>query len=115
VLLDSRLAKLGVPASAIAGYSREEFTHMGVAVAVKSGLADVGLGIEPAAAALGLGFVPVETEDYDLVMLEEFAASELGSLVLATVGSGEFAAAVSRLPGYDASRSGAIKRRSGDP
>jgi molybdopterin molybdotransferase/putative molybdopterin biosynthesis protein len=109
VLLDSRLAKLGIDPAAIRGYEREEFTHMGVAVAVKTGIADAGLGIQQAAVALGLDFVPVETEDYDLVLLEEFAASELGELLLATIRSAEFAAAVATLAGYDTERSGTVK------
>jgi molybdopterin molybdotransferase/putative molybdopterin biosynthesis protein len=109
VLLDYRLAKLGIRPSDVCGYEREEFTHMGVAVAVRSGIADAGLGIRQAAAALGLDFVPVASEDYDLVLLEDFAASPLGRLFLDTIRSAEFAQAVATLAGYDTSRSGSIK------
>ena len=109
VLLDHRVSKLGLRPADIRGYEREELTHMGVAVAVKSGLADCGLGIQQAAVALGLDFLPIEIEDYDLVLLAEFAASELGQLLLATIRSPEFRDAVSRLAGYDASRSGVEK------
>lgn len=109
VLLDHRIAKLGILPAKIRGYEREEFTHMGVAVSVESGLADCGLGIQQAAVALGLDFLPIEVEDYDLVLLVEFAASELGQLLLATIRSPEFRDAVSRLAGYDASRSGVEK------
>jgi putative molybdopterin biosynthesis protein len=82
---------------------------MAVAVAVKHGLADAGLAIQQAAVALGLDFVPLESEDYDLVMREEFAASALGRLVVETVRSRDFAKAVSALSGYDTSRSGMTK------
>lgn len=109
VLLDFRLAKLGLSAADVRGYEREEFTHMGVAVAVKSGIADAGLGIQQAAGALGLDFIPIDTEDYDLVLLEEFAASALGRLLLDTIRSSDFAAAVAALAGYDTSRSGTAK------
>ena len=109
VLLDVRLAELGLPAAEIRGYEREEFTHMGVAVAVKSGIADVGLGIQQAAVALALDFVPIDVEDYDLVLLEEFAASGLGARLLEAIGSADFARAVARLAGYDTSRSGTVK------
>ncbi|MBI2962770.1 MAG: molybdopterin biosynthesis protein [Deltaproteobacteria bacterium] len=109
VLLDFRLARLGLSAADVRGYEREEFTHMGVAVAVKSGIADAGLGIQQAAAALGLDFVPIDTEDYDLVLLEEFAAGALGRLLIDTIRSADFAAAVSTLAGYDTSRSGTLK------
>jgi putative molybdopterin biosynthesis protein len=109
VLLDLRLSERGLPAAEIRGYEREEFTHMGVAVAVKSGIADVGLGIQQAAAALALDFVPIDVEDYDLVVLEEFAASGLGGRLLETIGSADFARAVARLAGYDTSQSGTVK------
>ena len=49
-----------------------EYTHMSVAVAVLSGRADAGLGIMAAARALGLDFVPIVTESYDLVIPERF-------------------------------------------
>ncbi|MGH7819523.1 MAG: substrate-binding domain-containing protein, partial [Candidatus Binatia bacterium] len=109
VLLDARLATLGLRPEDIRGYEREEFTHMGVAVAVRSGLADAGLGIQQAAVALDLDFVPIETEEYDLVLLEEFAASRLGALLLDTVRSTAFAEAVSTLAGYDTALTGTSK------
>jgi putative molybdopterin biosynthesis protein len=82
---------------------------MAVAVAVKSAIADVGLGIQQAAAALALDFVPIDVEDYDLVLLEEFATSDLGARLLEVIGSADFARAVAALAGYDTSRSGNVK------
>jgi molybdopterin molybdotransferase/putative molybdopterin biosynthesis protein len=109
VLLDFRLAQLGLRGPEIRGYEREEFTHMAVAVAVKSGIADVGLGIQQAAAALALDFVPIDVEDYDLVLLDEFATSDLGTRLLEVIGSADFARAVSTLAGYDTSCTGTVK------
>lgn len=109
VLLDFALAKLGIRPEDIRGYEREEFTHMAVAVAVASGLADCGLGIQSAAAALGLDFIPIDNEDYDLVMRLDFAESELGRALIETVRSDDFRAAVGRLPGYDTERTGQVK------
>ena len=109
VLLDYRLRRLGIAPAQIGGYEREEHTHMAVAVAVASGLADAGLGIRQAAVALGLGFVPLEVEDYDLVLLRTFAESEIGRGVLEAVRSAEFAAAVGKLAGYSTERTGEEK------
>jgi putative molybdopterin biosynthesis protein len=109
VLLDHRLRRLGIRPQRIVGYGREEHTHMAVGVAVASGLADAGLGIRQAAVALGLGFVPLEVEDYDLVLLRTFAASGMGERLLAAVRSPEFAAAVGRLAGYETDRTGVEK------
>jgi putative molybdopterin biosynthesis protein len=110
VLLDSRLRKLRLDPKRIRGYEREEHTHMAVAVAVRSGLADAALGIKSAAAALGLDFLPIEVEDYDLVLLRDFAGSEPGQRLLEAVRSDAFRAAVAKLPGYDTSVTGREKR-----
>lgn len=109
VLLDYLLDRDGIDPDHIAGYEREEFTHMSVAVAVRSGLVDVGLGVKSAAAALGLDFVPVEREDYDLVLREDFARSETGAALLAVIRGGAFRDAVGKLSGYDTSRTGQQK------
>jgi putative molybdopterin biosynthesis protein len=55
---------------------------MAVAVAVLSGTADTGLGIHAAAAALDLDFIPVVTEQYDLIIAAEHFDSENIQLLL---------------------------------
>ncbi len=109
VLLDYRLRRLGLRPNRIAGYEREEHTHMAVAVAIASGIADAGLGIRQAAAALGMDFLPLEVEDYDLVLLRTFVATENGQRLLAAIRSAEFAAAVGCLAGYSTERTGVEK------
>lgn len=68
VLLDYLLKEKGLDPRGIVGYNDELITHMAVAMAVKSGRADVGMGIMAAAKALDLDFVPVAEEAYDLVV-----------------------------------------------
>jgi len=109
VLLDYKLAKLRIRPERIDGYEREEFTHMAVAVAIASGLADCGLGIRSAAAALDLDFVPIENEEYDLLLRADFADSQMGEKLLAAIRSEDFRKAVHALGGYDPSRSGTEK------
>ncbi len=72
VLLDYRLAQIGIEPDIIEGYRREEYTHLAVAAAVQSGVADCGLGIAAAARALRLEFLPLEQERYDLVIPRVF-------------------------------------------
>ncbi|MDE0030265.1 MAG: molybdopterin biosynthesis protein [Deltaproteobacteria bacterium] len=108
VLLDFELARLGVDPAAIQGYEHEEFTHMAVAVAVASGLADTGLGILSAAEALGLDFIPVGDEQYDLLLLRSFHESPAGATLLAVLRSGEFRDAMESLGGYDTSAAGEV-------
>ncbi|HYC22061.1 MAG TPA: molybdopterin biosynthesis protein [Candidatus Bathyarchaeia archaeon] len=108
-LLDHLLEKRGIDPTLIGGDEREEFTHTAVAAAVKGGLADVAMGVKSAAAALGLDFVPIEREDYDLVLRGDFAESAAGRDLLAVIRSPAFREAVERLPGYDTSHTGEIK------
>jgi putative molybdopterin biosynthesis protein len=81
---------------------------MAVAVAVASGLVDVGLAVQSAANALALDFIPVGEEQYDLLCERSFLDSDKGSKLMATMRSGSFRQAVEALGGYDARRSGEI-------
>ncbi len=109
VLLDYLLERDDIDPDSIVGYEREEFTHMSVAVAVGSGLVDVGLGVQSAAVALGLDFVPIDREDYDLVLRADFAESEAGRALLSVIRGEAFRAAVEKLSGYETSRTGQKK------
>jgi molybdopterin molybdotransferase/putative molybdopterin biosynthesis protein len=108
VLLDARLREAAIRADDIRGYAREEYTHMAVAVAVQSGVADTGLGIRAAAVALGLEFIPLWHEPYELIMPVEALDGPGMRALLDVVGSDEFRAAAESLGGYDASGSGKI-------
>lgn len=106
VLLDMHLGKLGVAPTSVRGYEREEHTHMAAAVAVASGVADCALTIRAAAVALGLDFVPLERERYELaVPAESLGAPHLAAL-LDALRSPEFKAAAEALGGYSADRAG---------
>ncbi|MGH2541990.1 MAG: substrate-binding domain-containing protein, partial [Ardenticatenaceae bacterium] len=108
VLLDFKLKQMGVGPQQIAGYEREEYTHLAVAAAVAGGRADAGLGILSAARAMGLDFVPLLTEQYDLVIPREHYDSGLLRPLLALIRSKEFKGQVDALGGYDTSSMGQI-------
>lgn len=106
ILLDYHLKRRAIDPAAIAGYEREELTHMAVAAAVLSGAADVGLGIKAAAAALGLDFVPLMEERYDLAVPRRHWESDLLAPLRAALISPEYRTAVAALGGYDVSAMG---------
>lgn len=106
VLLDYELRRTGLSPDRIEGYRREEFTHTAVAAAVASGTADTGLGILAAARALGLEFVPLLKERYDLVIPREHYDSPLLRPLLETVRGDRFRSGVEALGGYDTSEMG---------
>jgi putative molybdopterin biosynthesis protein len=106
VLLDHRLAELGIPPDAISGYAREEPTHLAVAAAIAAGRGDTGLGITAAARAFGLDLVPVTWEPYDLVVTPGALGSPLLKPLWALLHSDQFQAAVTGLGGYSAKEMG---------
>ena len=108
VLLDYKLIALGLSPEQITGYDREEYTHLAVAAAVAGGRADVGLGILSAARAMQLDFVPLLTEQYDMVIPKEFYESALLEPVLSLIRSGDFKQAVEELGGYETTMMGAV-------
>ena len=106
ILLDYRLQQLGLDPEAISGYRDEEYTHMAVAVAVLSGTADVGLGIQAAARALDIDFIPVVTEQYDLVIPKRFFDLKGMQVLLDTIGGERFQSRVRTLGGYSTELTG---------
>lgn len=106
ILLDFKLKSLDISPDRVRGYEDEEFTHMSVAAAVLSGAVDVGLGIHAAARALGLDFIPVVTEQYDLLIPEAYFHSEPIQCMLETICSAAFKSRVSALGGYNTDRTG---------
>ncbi len=108
VLLDYHLQKAGMDPDAVRGYDNEEYTHMAVAVQVLAGGADVGLGILAAARALGLDFVPLATERYDLCIPQAVWDDHRVQALLDTMGDAFFRRAVLALGGYDVSPMGRI-------
>ncbi len=108
VLLDYRLKQLNLNPKDINGYDDDEFTHMSVAAAVLGGTADMGLGIFAAARALNLDFIPVVTEQYDLIIPERFFDTENIQRLLTTIRTPDFKQRVEKLGGYHTERTGEI-------
>jgi putative molybdopterin biosynthesis protein len=108
ILLDYRLEQSGLDAGMINGYEIEEFTHMSVAVAVLSGTVDVGLGIYAAAKALDLDFIPMVTEQYDLVIPQIYIDMKQMQILLDIINSGVFKRRVEALGGYSTEKTGTM-------
>ena len=108
VLLDYELKKRGLSPARIQGYRDEEYTHMNVAAAVLSGRADAGLGVRSAAAALGLEFISVGVEEYDLVIPSRYAQDPRILALFDVIRSDEFKESVRNMGGYGTSRTGEI-------
>ncbi|NMB77207.1 MAG: molybdopterin biosynthesis protein [Myxococcales bacterium] len=110
VLFDHVLRREGIGPEKILGYDHEEFTHLAVAEAVRSGIADCGLVIGAAAEAEDLDFVPVADERYDLVIPQEHLSDRRIRLILEILADKDFCREVESLGGYSTRETGTIRR-----
>ncbi len=106
MLLDHELHKKGIDPSTIRGYEREVTTHLAVALAVKSGEAEAGMCVYSAAHALGLRFVPVASERYEIAIRRTHLADPRVAALCEAISSQEFKDILHRLGGYDTKETG---------
>ncbi|MEH7883543.1 helix-turn-helix transcriptional regulator [Bacillus sp. JJ1609] len=107
-LLDSFLAEENLQPSDVKGYDDEEWNHLGAAAHVSRGTADAAFGIKCAASQLGLDFIPLTKEQFDLVFRwtpdNKKALQHLIDLIQFT----NFKESILELDGYDAEDFGKI-------
>ena len=108
VLLDYLLKDKNIDKTNIKGYEREELTHMGAAVQVEEGTADVALGIRAAAAAVDNDFIPIKKEKYDIILKKKNLEDPRIKRLIEIIKSHHFKNAVKELKGYDLKNSGEI-------
>jgi len=108
VLLDYRLKDYGIDPADIPGYSKTAYTHMEVALEVFSGSADAGIGILAAARMLGLDFIPLAKERFDLVIPTEYFETGAVKALRAVLGSEEFKSNIVQMGGYETRDTGTI-------
>jgi putative molybdopterin biosynthesis protein len=111
VLFDYKLKENNITSNKINGYNREEFTHMTLASEINSGSTDVGIGIQSAANAFDLDFIPIAKERYDLVVLKKYLKDERIIKLLEVIRSDKFKNEVNKLKGYDLKFTGKVMRR----
>ena len=114
ILLDIKLNELALDCACCKGYEREETNHIAVALRVARGAADCGLGIRAAANALGLDFIAIEQEQYDLLVDESFFGSKNFAALVEIIESTSFRQKAQEIGGYDVSSSGEILLSPGD-
>jgi putative molybdopterin biosynthesis protein len=112
MLLDFELKKAGIDPATIPGYEREVTTHIAVALAVKSGEADAGLCVYSAAKALGLPFVPVASERYELAFRQAHSDDPRVVALTEAIRSPAFRDILGRLGGYETRETGTIRKGS---
>lgn len=101
VLLDYMLKSSGLTPEDVLGYDRQSITHLEAANKVASGVADATLGIKAAADALGLDFIPIAKEPYELVFAEDFDKHPAAGALADAIESEEWRAKVKSMGGYE--------------
>lgn len=108
VEIEALLAAAGIANAAVRGFDTEETTHLAVAAAVASGAADVGCGIEAAAARYGLAFVPLTGETYFLACLKETLDHPAVARLIETLQGPAWRAQAGTIPGYTFDKPGTV-------
>jgi putative molybdopterin biosynthesis protein len=108
LLFDRLLAKTGIDTQKLNGYSNEVNNHMEVGLEILSGRADAGPGIRPVASLLGLEFIPLQWERYDLLIIKERFFDKGIQNFLGLLQSPEFKKIADKMEGYDTAFSGKI-------
>lgn len=101
LLMDHLMREQRLDVQQLSGYfTHTELSHVAVAACVASGVADVGPGIEAAAAEFGLQFVPIIEEDYFLACLKASLSTPEVQRLRVVLGGAEWRNVLARLPGY---------------
>ena len=108
IYLDQELSRARLNVKKISGYNTVVSTHLEVGLGVLRGSADVGLATRTTAQLLGLEFIPLTRERFDMwVRTDRFFTRRI-QVLLGIVGSREFRARIDSLGGYDVTESGRI-------
>lgn len=108
VLLDHHLKDFKIPASSIKGYENEVYTHFEIGLSILAKEADVGLATDSVSKLLGLSFVPLTQESFDM-LLDQSTFFERGvQAFIEILNSRGFRSRVENLGSYDFKNSGKI-------
>ena len=110
VFLDAQLRKNKIDAARIVGYADERSTHSEIAAEVAQSRADTGIGLEAAAKAYGLEFIPLTTERYDLALRESTFQLPAIQQMVNWLKSDAFHDLLRRLGGYEHTQSGLVNQ-----
>ncbi len=106
LLLDRELEKADIEGQALDGYNNEVARHLDVGLEIAAGRADAGPGIRAVAGMLGLDFIPLRWERYDLLVTKERFFDPGVQLFLGLLPEERFRTLADSLDGYDVSMSG---------
>jgi putative molybdopterin biosynthesis protein len=108
ILLDEQLRVHGIRSSEVNGYFSEETSHLTIASSIAGGKADIGIGIEKAAKIVGVEFVPLIKERYDLVLVKNEENKEIINRIHHILSSEEMKKDIQLMGDYDMTETGKV-------
>lgn len=108
VLFDHLLAQHHISPAEIAGYGHEEYTHLAVAAAVADGIGDCGMGLRAAAEAMGLDFIGLTWERFDLAIPQRYLETEAIEALLDALRGEAFKRELGAQSGYRSDETGRV-------
>jgi molybdate-binding protein/DNA-binding XRE family transcriptional regulator len=106
LLLDSRLHSLGIAHTNVRGYETTATGHLAAARRVQTGEADCCIAVSSAARLLGLGFIPLVSERYDLVVHRRHLHLPQVQALFNTLALATYRRELKHFGGYDTSVAG---------
>ena len=106
VLFDYLLRQQEIDPAEIAGYAHEEVTHLAVAAAVADGIGDCGMGLRGAAEAMGLDFIGLTWERFDLAIPQRHLETAPVQALLETLNDADFKRELGAQSGYRSAETG---------
>jgi excisionase family DNA binding protein len=108
LLLDHHLEKRGISTARIAGYDQEVFTHIEVGLAILSGNTDTGIATAAVSSLLGLDFVSITRERFDMICDQSIFFQRGIQALVEVLNSELFRRRVEKLQSYDFGNAGRI-------
>lgn len=108
ILLDYWLKDENLDYINLKGYDYEVATHLDVAMAIKNGTAEAGLGIMEAAKIADLDFIPLAKEEYDFLINPEIKNSEKIKEFIKFLKSDFLKKKIESLDGYSLNKPGEV-------
>ena len=108
VLLDYHLKRLKISSSKILGYEKEVYTHFEIGLSILSKEADVGIATVVVSKLLGLPFIPITRESFDMILDKSTFFEKGVQAFIEILHSQEFRNRVARVGNYDFRNSGKV-------
>lgn len=108
ILIDHFLTENNIESSSIKGYENEGWNHLETASEIKAGRADVAFGIKSAADKLRLDFIPVISENFDIIFRWTSENKDMLKTIIEVIQSNHFQESLLTISGYDTSEIGKV-------